>query len=152
MATDYEEPQTLTEALNTNEKDKWKASWKSELTSLATNNTWVLEPLPDSRTAIGCRWLFKKQEDGQYKARLVTKGYSQQFGIDDSETFALVAKCTTIRVLQALCCENDWEVEGMDVKTAFLNSELEESVYMEIVLFTSRLEPSPDLGSSRLGS
>jgi len=43
-----------------------------------------------------------------------------------------VAKFTTIRLLLALSCENDWEIEGMDVKTAFLNSELEERVYMEI--------------------
>ena len=52
--------------------------------------------------------------------------------MDYEETFALVAKFTTIRLLLALSCESDWEVEDMDVKTAFLNGELEERIYMEI--------------------
>lgn len=72
-----QEQQTLTEALNSTKKDKWKEAWKAELTSLAKNNSWVVEPLPVDRTAIGCRWLFRKKEDGRYKARLVAKGYSQ---------------------------------------------------------------------------
>lgn len=92
----------------------------------------MLEPLPIARSAIGCRWLFQRKQDGRYKARLVAKGYSQKYGIDYEETFAPVAKFTTIRVLLALSWESNWEVHGMDVKTAFLNSELEETVYMEI--------------------
>ena len=126
------EPETLTDALTSSEKDKWKEALDSELTSLAINNTWLLEPLPADRTAIGCRWLFRKKGDGGYKARLVAIGYSQKPGIDFEETFTPVAKFTTIRALLALRCESDWEVRGMDVKTAFLNSELEETVYMEI--------------------
>ena len=132
VQTDDFEPQTLTDALNSAEKDKWKNAWEEELSSLAKNNTWVLEPLPAERTAIGCRWLFRKKDDGRYKARLVAKGYSQKLGVDYGETFAPVAKFTTIRVLLALCCQSNWEIRGMDVKTAFLNSELEETVYMEV--------------------
>ena len=127
-----QEPQTLTEALNSEDRDEWRAAWLAELTSLAPNHTWVIEPLPEGRRAIGSRWLFKKKEDGRFKARLVAKGYSQQAGIDYEETFAPVAKFTTIRLLLALSCEHDWEIEGMDVKTAFLNGELEEQIYMEI--------------------
>ena len=130
--TDDFEPQTLTDALNSAEKDKWKNAWEEELSSLAKNNTWVFEPLPADRTAIGCCWLFRRKDDGRYKARLVAKGYSQKLGIDYGETFAPVAKFTTIRVLLALSCQSNWEIRGMDIKTAFLNSELEESVYMEV--------------------
>lgn len=126
------EAQTLTEAANSEAKAEWKEAWESELSSLAKNQTWVLERLPLGRTAIGCSWLFKRMQDGRYKARLVAKGDSERQGIDYEETFAPVAKFTTIRVLLALSCESDWEVHGMDVKTAFLNSELEETVYMEI--------------------
>ena len=96
------------------------------------NNTWVIEPVTENRRVIGCRWLFRKIDDGRYKARLVAKGYSQQAGIDYEETFALVAKFTTIRLLLALSCENIWKIEGVDVKTAFLNRELEETIYLEI--------------------
>ena len=126
------EPQTLAEALTGSEKVKWEAAWKSELDSLTRNKTWVVEELPPSRTAIGCRWLFRKKEDGRFKARLVAKGFSQKYGLEYEETFAPVAKFTTIRLLLALSCASNWEVQGMDVKTAFLNSELEEVVYMQI--------------------
>lgn len=65
MAGEVEvEPETLTEALSGNEKEEWRAAWESELESLATNNTWVIEPLPAGRTAIDCRWLFRKKDDG----------------------------------------------------------------------------------------
>ena len=50
-----QEPETLTEALNSESKADWKKAWESELSSLAKNNTWVLEPLPIGRSAIGCR-------------------------------------------------------------------------------------------------
>jgi len=110
------EPQTLTDALSSTEKDKWREAWESELTSLSKNNTWVLEPLPAERTVIGCRWLFRRKKDGRYKAWLVAKGYSQKLGIDYQETFAPVAKFTTIRTLLASGCESDWEIQEMDVK------------------------------------
>jgi len=126
------DPQTLGEARRSVEKVRWEAAWNSELDSLTRNNTWVLEPLPPLRTPIWCRWIFRKKDDGRFKARLVAKGFGQKYGIDYEETFAPVAKFTTIRLLLALSCEYDWEVQGMDVKTVFLNSELEEVVYMEV--------------------
>ena len=127
-----DEPQTLTEALSGTQEKAWRLAWLSELDSLAKNGTWVIERLPDGRTPIGCRWLFRKKDDGRFKARLVAKGYSQLPGIDYQETFAPVAKFTTIRTLLALSCENNWAIEGMDVKTAFLNGTLEETIYMEV--------------------
>jgi len=126
------ESETLSDTLNSPERERWRTAWESELASLYKNNTWVVEPFLQGRTAIGCHWLFKRKDDGCYKARLVAKGYSQKFGLDYGETFAQVGKFIIIRLLLALSCENDWEIEGMDVKRAFLNSELEERVYMEI--------------------
>ena len=92
----------------------------------------MLATLPPGREPIGCRWLFKRKDNGRYKARLVAKGYSQKPGLDYTDTFAPVAKFNSLRSLLALVCENDWELEGMDVKTAFFYSELEETVFMEI--------------------
>jgi len=126
------EPETLTDAVNSAARVQWKMAWESEFRSLADNNTWLVEPLPSDRTAVGCRWIFKKKGDGRYKARLVAKGYSQKAGIAYEQTFAPVAKFATIRVHLALACESNWKVRGMDVKTAFLNSEPEETVYMQI--------------------
>jgi len=82
------EPETLTDALNSPERERWRTAWESELASLYQNNTWVVEPLPQGQTAIGCCLLFKRKDDGRYKARLVAKGYGQKFGIDYAETFA----------------------------------------------------------------
>jgi len=132
MLANLEEPQTLSEALAREDSEEWYAAWESEVDSLVRNSTWELTSLPEGRDPIGCRWLFKRKDDGRYKARLVAKGYSQREGLDYSETFAPVAKFNSLRSLLALVCENDWELAGMDVKTAFLHSELEETVYMEI--------------------
>jgi len=127
------EPQSLTEALSSDAKAEWRHAWESELASLAKNNTWVVEPLPKDRTAIGCCWLFQRKQDGHYMARLIAKGYRQRQGTEYEETFAPIAKFTMIRLLLALTCENNWEVCGMDVKTAFLNGELAEAGYMELL-------------------
>jgi len=132
MLAHLEEPQTLSDALVSEESKEWYAAWESEVDSLVRNDTWELALLPAGREAIGCRWLFRSKDDGRYKARLVAKGYSQREGLDYTETFAPVAKFNSLRSLLALVCENDWELEGMDVKTAFLHSDLEETVYMEI--------------------
>ena len=132
VARTNEEPRTLAEALALDDAADWRKAWDCEVKSLKDNKTWVLEDLPEGRTAIGCRWVFKIKEDGRYKARLVAKGYTQVPEVDYNKTFAPVAKFTTLRTLLALSAENDWELEGMDVKTAFLHSELAESIYMQI--------------------
>ncbi|KAH9292782.1 hypothetical protein KI387_042035, partial [Taxus chinensis] len=99
------------------------------------NRTWELVDLPPGKKSIGCKWIFKTKykADGsidKHKARLVAKGYAQQEGIDYDETFAPTAKIKTIRVVCALAAQNGWKLQQMDVKSAFLNGDLKEEVYM----------------------
>ena len=66
----------------------------------------------------------------KFKARLVAKGYSQKEGIDYEDTFALVAKMNTIRLIISLAIKFDWVLHQMDVKSTFLNGDLREEIYL----------------------
>ena len=67
----------------------------------------------------------------RYKARLVAQGYTQAPGVDFHDTFAPVAKLTSNRVILALAACNDWEIQQMDVKDAYLNAPIDEVIYMQ---------------------
>ena len=99
------------------------------------NNTWVLAYLPPGCKPLGFRWIFvtKRRIDGtiiKHKARLVVQGFRQKYGIDYFDTYAPVARIATIRLLIAIAAIHGLVIHQMDVKTAFLNGELEEEVYM----------------------
>ena len=133
---DDDEPSSYTEAMSTPDAAQWRAAIDSELDSLKRTGTWTLTPLAAGRQAIGSRWVLriKRKADGtvdKYKARLVAKGYAQKAGTDYDETFAPVAKFTSIRMLLALAAHHDFEIHQMDVKTAFLNGDLDVDIYME---------------------
>ena len=84
---------------------------------------------------IASKWLFKSKlkADGsvdKFKERLVAKGYYQQEGIDFEETYAPVAKLNTIRLLVSLATKYNWKIHQLDIKSAFLNGDLKEEVYL----------------------
>ncbi|KAL0558837.1 hypothetical protein IC582_003419 [Cucumis melo] len=92
--------------------------------------------LPEGKNAIGLKWVYKSKfaADGsleKHKARLVAKGYAQQHGIDFEETFSPLARFETMRIVLALAVQQQWPVYQFDVKSAFLNGELQEEVYVE---------------------
>ncbi|UYV66363.1 hypothetical protein LAZ67_4001469, partial [Cordylochernes scorpioides] len=93
--------------------------------------------IPDNAKAIGCKWIFRIKRKGngeidRYRARLVSKGFSQRRGIDYKETFAPVVRYDSVRVLLALATVMDMEIMQFDIKTAFLNGDLDEDIYMQI--------------------
>lgn len=108
-----------------------------EMESLEKNGTWDLVRLPRDKKPIRCKWVFKIKEgvspngETRYKARLVAEGYSQISGIDYNKVFSPVVKHSSIRTLLSIVAMNDFELEQLDVKTAFLHEELEEDIYME---------------------
>ncbi|KAK1644742.1 hypothetical protein QYE76_062547 [Lolium multiflorum] len=116
--------------------DYWKEAVRSEMDSILANGTWEVTDRPYGCKPVGCKWVFKKKlrPNGtieKYKARLVAKGYTQKEGEDFFDTYSHVARLTTIRVLLSLAASHGLLVHQMDVKTAFLNGELEEEIYME---------------------
>jgi hypothetical protein len=104
--------------------------------SILQNHTWELVDLPPGCKPLGYKWIFKKKmkADGsidKYKARLVIKGYRQKSGLDYFDTYSPVTRITSIRLVLAIASIRNLEVHQMDVKTAFLNGDLEEEIYME---------------------
>jgi hypothetical protein len=105
------------------------------MSSMDKNNGWELVDLPPRRKTIGNKWVLKvkRKADGsidRYKARLVAKGYTQREGIDYEDTFSLVVRFASIRLILSIVAKQDLELFQMDVKTAFLNGELDEEIYM----------------------
>ena len=133
---EYGEPSNYREALQSKECQKWMQAMIEEIESLLKNGTWILVDRPDGRKIVSCKWIFKKKIDAaeidriRFKARLVARGFTQEQGIDYNEVFSPVVKHTTIRMLLAMVAKRNWELEQLDVKTAFLHGGLEETIYM----------------------
>ena len=84
---------------------------------------------------IGCKWIFKTKRDSKgnverYKARLVAKGYTQKEGFGYKETFSTISSKVSFRTIMALVAHYDLELHQMDVKTTFLNGDINETIYM----------------------
>ncbi|MCL8568099.1 DDE-type integrase/transposase/recombinase [Proteus mirabilis] len=135
MLLDNGEPSNYEEAMAGPDSNKWLEAMKSEIGSMYENKVWTLVDLPDDRRAIENKWIFKKKTDANgnvtvYKARLVAKGFRQIQGVDYEETFSPVAKLKSVRIMLAIAAFYDYEIWQMDVKTAFLNGNLKEELYM----------------------
>ena len=120
-------PNSYREAMSSSDKEKWLAASKEEFEGLIEMGAWKLV---DHKT-IKCRWTYVFKSDGRYKAWLVAKRYTQVQGIDYEETFSLVARYESIQYLLAHAALQDWEIEAMDVKLAYLHGVQEEEIYME---------------------
>ncbi|GJZ15709.1 retrovirus-related pol polyprotein from transposon TNT 1-94 [Tanacetum coccineum] len=113
----------------------WIIAMQEELNQFIANDVWELVSQPRNMTIIGTKWVFRNKLDengvvSRNKARLVAQGYNQQEGINYDETYALVARLDSIRILLAYACALDFKLFQMDVKSAFVNGFINEEVYV----------------------
>ena len=100
------------------------------------NRVWTLVPKPTRiHKLVGWKWVFKTKKDlegnvDKHKARLVAKGFTQREGVDYNETFSPISTKDSMRIILALTTHFDLELHQMDIKTSFLNGDLEEDIYM----------------------
>ncbi|KAK8944130.1 hypothetical protein KSP39_PZI007676 [Platanthera zijinensis] len=129
------DPFNFHQAMKSSNSHKWVEAMNDEIKSMEENKVWELVDLPEGTKPVGCKWIFKTKRDAsgnveKYKARLVAKGFTQREGIDYNETFSPVSSKDSFRIIMALVAQFDLELHQMDVKTAFLNGDIDETIYM----------------------
>ena len=135
ITSEPQEPRNYQEAIASAESDEWIKAMNEEMQSLNKNKTWTLTALPEGKTTIGSKWVYKAKRDEtgkitRFKARLVAQGYSQKYGHDYDEVFAPVVKPITIRTLLTIAGNTGMIVKHYDIEAAFLNGDIFHEVYM----------------------
>ncbi|RDX93169.1 hypothetical protein CR513_24605, partial [Mucuna pruriens] len=130
-----DDPINFCQAMQSFNSQKWIDAMKDELKSMQDNDVWDLVKLPECVKPISCKLIFKTKKDYKgniegYKAHLIAKGFTQKEGIDYKETFSLVSSKDSFRIIMALVAHFDLELHQMDVKTAFLNGDIDEMIYL----------------------
>jgi hypothetical protein len=126
----------FSEAIHGADKDEWKDAILSEIKSLVINDTWDVVDKPVHAKVVGCRTVLRNKyaADGtldRRKARVVAKGFTQRPGIDFHDTFAPVARLSSLRLLVALAARYNLKISQLDVTSAYLNGKIDTEVFME---------------------
>ena len=113
----------------------WKKAVDAEYNSLVDHGVWKVTTVPTGRAVVGSRWNFeiKRGANGEilkYKARFVAKGFTQVYGRDYQDTYSPTVKLSSIRCLLACAAQTNCEVYQMDIKTAYLNADIDEEMYI----------------------
>lgn len=130
------EPVSVSEALASSEKHEWQKAMQNEINCLHEKGVWSLVDKPDTNiNIVKNKWVFKAKKNAEgetvrYRARLVAKGFTQQEGVDYTDTFSPVIRHSSLRILFALSAAMNLEMDHLDVEAAFLNSDLDEKIYM----------------------
>ena len=133
-----QEPATFSEAMKGHDHRKWRVAIDEELQALTANGTFTIADMPPDRDLITSKWVFKIKYFAsgtldRYKARLVARGFSQKYGIDYEETFAPTLRFESLRMLLAMAAKHDLEIHQLDISNAYLQGNLDEEIYMEIL-------------------
>jgi len=129
------DPNTYNKVVNDVDANHWVKAMECELESMHSNSVWTLVKVPNDIKLIGCKWLYKRKKgvDGKVetlKAILVAKWFTQKEGIDYEDTFSPCSMLQSIQIPLAIATHFDYEIWQMDVKTPFLNGQLDEDIYM----------------------
>ncbi len=127
-------PRNYQDALRVDE-ERWKAAMDVEYQMHMTKHTWDLVDRPEGVNVMDCKWVFGMKWDGdgnwlRDKARLVGKGYTQQYGLDYNDTWAAVTRLESVRMSAAVAAKLDLVLWQVDFVSAYLNSETKEDIYM----------------------
>ena len=119
-----------------NRYEAWHSAMREEIQALRANRTWTLVPFHPSMNVVGTRWVYKIKckSDGsieRYKVCLAARGFTQQEGIDYSETFSPIIKQATVRLVFSIAVSCGWKIHQLDIHNALLNGVLDEEVYMK---------------------
>jgi hypothetical protein len=127
------EPSSFQEAV---QDPTWVDYMVEEYESIVKKSAWEIFPRPIDKSVVRSRWIYKvkkvvDESVDKYKARFVARGFSKIEGIDYDDTFAPIARYSSIRSILSLSMQMGWCIHQMDVKTMFLNGIIEEEVYIE---------------------
>ncbi|XP_025995542.1 uncharacterized mitochondrial protein AtMg00820-like [Solenopsis invicta] len=116
--------------------EDWRRAIVSEVKSILKHNTWILVDRPADKEIIGSRFVLRNKYNSEgtlerRKARLVAKGFAQRPGFHFNETFAPVARMSSVRLLTALAAQEGMNIQHLDVTTAYLNGDIDEELFME---------------------
>jgi hypothetical protein len=128
-------PESLQDAYNRPDGDKWRTAMEEELENLRSNDVYEEVPVPDGVRPITSKAAFRIKFDGngnitRYKIRIVARGFMQHEGVDYNEVFAPVASIKSVQIIIALAAKYNLELDQMDVTGAYLNGMLDEEIYL----------------------
>ena len=130
------EPGSLNEALHGPDAKEWQTALEYKINQLEIFETWVVEDLPKGHMPIPCSEVLKikrgpNREIQSYQVWIMAGGHRQVEGVNYSENFSAAAKMPTVHAILTNATQQDWEIEHIDVKSAYLNVPLKETVYMK---------------------
>ena len=134
LERDYTEPANYAQAMKSLDKANWLDAIETEFKRIGERKVWIpikLADVPEGKKPFGTKWVFKKKDNGVFRARLVALGYNQIPGVDFTDRFSPVVHDMTWRLLLTIFMGQDKDWEQIDVETAFLYGDLEEPVYLK---------------------
>ena len=125
-------PSSYREATHCADADEWQEAMKHEIDQLSVNETWKLVPrseIPKSAKLLTGKWVYRRKDDGSYKARWVVRGFNED-DLDIGDTYAATLQATTVRMLFAWAVQKGYFIRQADISSAFLNSPVDRDVFV----------------------